>query len=116
MKQVVIIQADTNDADYITQETELEGWNLEQLPVIEKVVKAIKQRTEENKDNRNWHNWPDSEYQSSTPFDEYEGLLTKEEINIFGEFAPYGENGIHTIESVRIVKIVEDIDLLNEST
>ena len=110
MKHIVIVRGDTNDADYITKETILTDENTE---ILRKVTKAIKQRNTDNNDKPNWHNWDNSEFRRGSVIDEYEELLTEDDIEYFSdEFVPYGEHGIHTIESIRIVKIAEDIDLL----
>jgi hypothetical protein len=107
MKQILIIKGDTNDADYITRETELEGWAKEQLPIIRKVAEAIK-----NSDGP--HNWGVSEYCDSCerPEYHYEDILTEDDIEIFDEFIPWGQHGIHSIESIRILTIANEEQLI----
>lgn len=96
MKQVLIIKADTNDADYVHRITEVTPETIEELiPVIE-AVKA--------KDGQ----WPRGEYADGDPEEIYEGILTPEQIDNFGGFCPYGEHGIHTIASIKVLTVVEE--------
>ena len=113
-KQIVIVKGDTNDADYITEETELKGWALEQLPLLKKIAKAITARDKEMEDTSQY-NWGNSEYSNANPEKIYKGILTEEDIGIFnGTFCPWGEQGIHTVESIRIITITKDTELIGK--
>lgn len=104
-KTKVIITADTNDADYVTSEYEVNGQ--EALDFIKKVASVIKITKAQ-------YNWSTSEYGygNPSPGSLYSSLLTQHEIEKFNDLVPYGEYGIHSIVSIRIVKIVEDKELL----
>ena len=106
MKKVVIIEADTNDADYTSQETII---NSEQEALIRRVVGVILEHFPSGK----WgHNWPTGEYENTTPDELYCGVLSMNDIEEFDEYVPYGEYGVHTIKSVRIVVIAKEEELL----
>lgn len=104
MKRILIIEADTNDADYITSETDITDWPEETLDALTKITSVIKECT-------NYHNWPNSEYDNSLE-EVYSELLSQEDIEFFSDICPYGEYGIHTIVSVRILTIVEEVNLV----
>lgn len=113
MARTILVKADTNDADYITNASEL---NEEDLPTILKVVAAIKDFDSRNRRGSGKYNWyaRDEHYSLSrpSPHEVYEDILTEEEIEIFEEYIPYGEDGIHTIESVEIFEIINKEKLL----
>lgn len=110
MKKLLIIKADTNDADYIHEIIPVEGFVEESLPVIIKVAAAIK---EYNAANAYGHNWDVSEYsRNKSPQEIYKGKLTEEEIEIFQEICPHGHDGIHTINSITIYTITNEQQLL----
>ena len=91
MKYEIVVTADTNDADYITKTSEIDDAGLvEIMPVIE-AIKGL--------DKKHHYNWPRHEYQDETVEAIYP-QLTKDQIEAFEEYRPYGEYGIHTIESV----------------
>lgn len=104
MKRVLIIKADTNDGDYITSEHEIKGWLLDKLDSLTKIASAIK-------DCSNHYNWPYGQCEGN-PRAIYAGILTDDEIDFFNDLVPYGEWGIHTIESIRILTISEEINLI----
>ena len=94
-KTILWIKADTNDADYITSERSVTDSDLE---VIRKVCKVIKE-------NSGPHDikWETGEI--GNPYDTWGKLLTELEIEIFDNYVPYGEYGIHTIEAVELHKV-----------
>lgn len=101
-ERFVIVTADTNDADYITRQTPLplgeKCGSVDLEALLRKVWKATQECTEH-------YNWPNSEYRDGCPYELYDGILLMAEIDIFQEyFEPYGEDGIHTIESIQIVE------------
>jgi len=117
MKKCIIITADTNDADYITKKTEITD---EQIEQIKPVIAAIQARRDKLNEDRhtNWnkwgHNWETSEYgKLGTPSKMYvdTGILTEEQVQLFNEFVPYGEYGVHTIKTVDILVVSEEIQL-----
>ena len=94
-KTILWIKADTNDADYITSENSVNEGDLE---VIRKVCKVIKE-------NSGLHSikWETGEI--GNPHETWGKLLTDFEIEIFDDYIPYGEYGIHTVEAVELRKI-----------
>lgn len=117
MKKYIIIKADTNDADYITSKNEITE---EQIILIKPVIEQLQIRKNKLEEDRlkNWnewrHNWETSEYgRLGTPTKMYveTGLLTQDQVDLFEEFTPYGEDGIHTIESVEILEVSEEYKL-----
>lgn len=109
MSRTITVIADTNDADYINSTQEL---NEEDLPTILKVVAAIKAFDAVTVRGCGRYNWPDSHYRKSSPRAVYEDVLTEEEIELFQEYVPCGEDGVHTIESVTIYEIINKEVLL----
>jgi hypothetical protein len=105
MKKYLIIKADTNDGDYVTEKSEVSDAEIEKIKPIIEVIAAC---TED-------HNFPDGE--CSDP-DELEnlylesGLLTEQQLDFIKPYIPYGEYGVHTIESVEILVVSEEITLL----
>ena len=101
-KVVLYIKADTNDADYVTSENKIQDGDLE---TIRKVCTLLK--TEKPK---GYYNWPSGD--QGTPRDAWnEDQLTDEEIDVFNDYTPYGEYGIHSIEQVQIrrIEVLEDL-------
>lgn len=105
MKKYIIVKADSNDADYVTDYTEITD---EQIEEIRPVIEAIKNAP---KDKYGWgHNWETGEVEGNqTPENLYikTGILTKEQVRLFDEFVPLGDPnypGVHTIERVIIVE------------
>jgi len=100
------VEADWNDADYISEMSEI-GDNIE---FFEKVAKAIKECN-----GRDGHNWP--EYDGWEALEElYEGVLTEEEIERFSDYVPnaYESDGVHSIEAIKIYEVNSIKNLLNE--
>lgn len=109
MKLLLIIEADTNDADYVTEMTEVTPETLEPLLPI---FTAIKDMTVKHQTDRNHYNWPNSECASDTVESVYEDILTEEQIELFNEYTPYGEYGIHTIKSIKVLVVESETDYL----
>lgn len=105
MKQILLIKADTNDGDYVTSEHEVEGFLKDNLDVIVKVANAIKNCT-------NRHNWQTGDCEVTPLSELYKDVLTEEDIDFFDEHTPYGEYGIHTIKSVRLLTVTEELKLV----
>lgn len=112
MKKYIEVRADTNDADYITERSEISDEEIKNLiPVIE----AIKEFDKNHKKGRGDYNWLCGEIRGSKekgPHEVYQGILTPEQIELFNEYTPYGEYGIHTIDSIKILTVVNEEILL----
>lgn len=106
-KKYIIVKADANDADYVT---EMKAITDEQLQRIMPVIDLLKSKKKKDR----WvHNWEIGEFRYGSPYDMYvkTGLLTKEQVNLFDEFVPRGEEGVHTIESVKVVTVIDEVNL-----
>jgi len=107
-KKFLFVEADMNDADYISKKTEITDEEIELIkPVIEQLQVRRKKLNEDTHNNWNqWrHNWENGGGRCGYPREMYveTGLLTQEQIDLFDEFVPYGEDGVHTIETIEIV-------------
>ena len=99
LKKQIIIKADYNDGDYITEQCSITDERLEKVKEIVAVLKEVNKRTRRIE-------WPtgdcagrgESIYNYAT-----DGHLTMEEIQFLDEYVPHGEHGVHTIESIEIV-------------
>jgi len=94
MKYLLVIEGDTNDGDYVTENTIITEKDLEE---IKPIVKAIKAYTKKNKDE---HNWFTQESQNDTAEEKYSDIYETKAFKKFENYVPYGEYGVHTIESV----------------
>ena len=108
IRTMVLVDGDTNDGDNIHKLTKIhfkdEGTY---IPLIKKVGEAIK-----NVSSTHSNNWPNNQYSVGSHEELYDGILTEEEIETFNSFVPHGEYGVHTIDSIRLIKYVEDKKIL----
>lgn len=101
MQKYIIVKADTNDADYITKKSKITD---EQIKKIKHITKII---------SKNDNSWGKGEVGYNDKFeDRYKDLLSEEEMNLFENFTPFGEWGIHSIESVEILEVTNEEKLL----
>jgi hypothetical protein len=96
-KRFIFIEADYNDADYITEETEIKGNVLENLDLIKRIATAVKAKGLHR-------NWITGE-QTDTPLTEQYPEFTEEELELFGDLVPYAEYGVNTIVKIEIREI-----------
>lgn len=92
------VTCDTNDADYITERSYIDEKTLKQLEPLFQAIKNCKV----------CHNWPKNEYTNKTPKDIYTDI-DKDLIDKFDEYVPYD---VHTIDDIRIIKVIEERSLL----
>ena len=97
----IIIEADTNNGDYVTECSLI---NDNEIELLKPIVEAIK-----NIDNDNWETG-----ECCCEHDPYglyveTKILTEEQVDWFQQFVPYGEYGIHTIESILIMEFIEKL-------
>jgi hypothetical protein len=104
MKQLLIITADANDADYIHSQIEIE--NEADLERVSRILKVIKKARPENVLlAMSWLNW-------YRPENIYKDLLSADDIQWFDEnFVPQGENGIHSITRAVLYEISNETRL-----
>lgn len=101
----LLIEADWNDADYVSDMTEISDSTVKFIEKVAKVIKECKSR----------HNWPECDgWQSIEKL--YEGVLTEEEIEDFSEYVPnaYESDGVHSITEIKIYDVNNIKDLLDE--
>ena len=89
---LVIVEADTNDGDY-----------------IHSIFKTTKERAEECKNifTKIKESVISTSDYHTPPEEMYKAVLTDLEFDVLEDCLPYGECGIHTIESVSIYKVSE---------
>lgn len=120
MKYFIEVMADTNDADYISEISEISIDDLNRLrPYFEKIMEPVHKRKEyyslpvEEKtselskqfnDDLYYHNWPDSEYQEETLIDRWPDI-SEDILNEISRFVPYGEYGVHSIDRIRVFTV-----------
>lgn len=107
--KLLIIEADTNDGDYIHSLIDMDKQVDLTMELVNKVTQAISKSSQR-------HNWNISEYKRETEKDPqqlYKDILTEEEIDTFDQCAvPHGEYGIHTIKSITLYEVSEKTVLL----
>lgn len=102
MNTLIVIKADTNDADYVYSMHE-EG-DQECLDRLKKIWEIVKEGGVEKRGTK--HNWPWADYYledeplTDTPKKLYEGVLSEDDIDFFEEYLPYGEDGIHSVKAI----------------
>lgn len=99
----LFIQADTNDADYVTSSHSVSEEEIEAMKPIIEMVKNCKKH----------YNWVTGEYSQleDHPLKIYPEL-TEDAYEWFRDFLPFGEYGIHTIESIEYYPIPNKTKLL----
>jgi hypothetical protein len=124
MKTYVFVQADTNDADYVSQLKLVKGWDYPEskwteedlVNLVKKVAKALSDIKIKKK--ADWyHNWDTSEYgdERFEPKVLYADSLTEEEVGMFDEiFVPVWSQGVHTITEIKILKVSEEEEVFNK--
>jgi hypothetical protein len=104
----ITIRADTNDADYVTQVSPISEKDLNVIKPLIKAIKNFKPYKAQMPGKTEWihdHNYPWGECTRAdlgekTPQELYD--FDKEVFEAFQDYVPYGEYGIHTIESIFI--------------
>src|ERR1700756_3902837 len=115
-KTFVFVQGDTNDADYVSQLTEVKGWDFDNQKMTENdLINLVKKVGEIVKKQGRHNNWDNSDYgeESNRPTEMYKGKLTEEEIGLFEEiYVPHGSDGIHTINEIKILEVSKLTNIL----
>lgn len=98
MKKYIIVTADTNDGDYVTNKSLITDDELESIkPIIQEIKK-----------NSGQYGRGEAGYYFKS--EEHYGHL--DSFDLFDDFTPYGEHGIHTIESIEILEVINEEKLL----
>lgn len=99
MMKYIVIEADTNDADYIEKSDFITD---QDLNLIRPLLDALKKRESKR------HNWVTSEYcDDQNPYEMYH-KFTEKQIDMMNQYVPYGEYGIHTITSIKIYEVTNE--------
>lgn len=98
MRFHVEIVADTNDGDCVTERSLITKDMIDRIKKIAKVIKPS---------GGSWHT-----LDQGSPHEDYGDLLSEEDISWFDEFVPKGEYGTHTLDSIKILTIQEEEELL----
>ena len=103
MKKYLIIKADMNDGDYVSEKNLVSDEQLKELMPIIKAIKACKED----------HNWPNYDGADKDFKELYEGILTDRQIDLMMYYTPSGgDGGIHTIESIELLEVSKETKLL----
>ena len=106
MKTIVLVTADTNDADYITEIADKYGTDSESIERLKEIIKTIKDSGRIDFYGIKWNN---HEYKRDEPPEEmYRDILSFDDVEFLQGYLPYGEYGIHTIYKIRILKVEEE--------
>lgn len=100
MEYNIIVKADTNDADYVTKITKIKE---ETLELFRPLFKAIKEYKGD-------YNWPTRYGLGTKPEKLYKDVVSENVLDNFSFYVPYGEDGVHTIESIELFPYVEMIE------
>lgn len=106
---LIVVRGDTNDGDYITKTTLLSEKKYEK---IENVLVKVSDIVANSTAGYNWANEYSDE--KNEPEEQYvkTGKITQEELDMFSDYVPSGELGVHTVESVTVYTITEIKELL----
>lgn len=92
---IAFIKVDTNDADYVTTEMEVDE---KQIKLLTEIAEAL---TNFEMVAGSKHNWPVGEGDDTTPEELYKDILTEDHFYIMEEVHG-GEYGFHTVDSIII--------------
>lgn len=117
MKLVLSIKADTNDADYVTNQIVVTPEQLAAYEPVFEAIKKFKPYKTKSESGSSWthnHNWPMGEHCPRTdlgekfPAEIYAGVLTEDQVEMFSDICPMGEYGIHTIIEIKVMEVADE--------
>ena len=122
MKLLLLVTADTNDADYVTSTQEVKQEDIDKImPMIEAIKNFRPYETSNGSyTRRHRHNFPSDAREDLGEKTAYEyyvkgNLVTEEQFEAFREYVQGDSEGrYHTVQSVRLLKVMEDVDLLKD--
>lgn len=103
MKKYIIIKADTNDGDYVTKKSEISDKLIEELKPIIAII---------NEQHGDWSTRWEVDDEDELAENVYKNVLTEDQIELFNDYVPNSELGVHTIESIEILEVANEIKLL----
>jgi len=117
MKKYLIIEVDENDADYLSSQNEVTDEQLEGFKPIIEEIKNFKPYVRGRIPGTGYthrHNFPTlechredlGEYSAEEMYGHFENFIE------FFDCVPSGEYGIHTIVSIKVLTVLEEIKLL----
>lgn len=108
MKKYIIITGDYNDGDYVTKKSVITD---EQINIMRDIVNKVEKIKLYGGGYAGCFEWKTGDQQEE-PFLLAHPELTEDEIELVEEFRPSGEYGIHTIEDIEILTVLEEEKLL----
>jgi hypothetical protein len=108
MKKYVIITADYNDGDYVSEKTEVTD---EQIEKLKNIINKIERIKVYGGGYANCFEWKTGD-QREKPLSQAHPELSLEEIELIESLRPSAEYGIHTIEEIEILEVVNEYKLL----
>jgi len=96
MYNLLVIEADYNDGDYVTEMSEVSD---ETLAILEPIIKIVKSKRGK---------WPECDGLNKI-LEYYAGELTEDQIETFSSYVPWNEYGVHSIKSITVLKVAEKI-------
>jgi hypothetical protein len=111
MKYEITVVADTNDGDYITEISQISSEDLEDIKPIVEAIKNFKPY--KNGGRTHNHNFPYGECRREDLGElEIYDIYSEVDIEMFEDYLPCSEYGIHTIESVEVCPLQKKEKLL----
>lgn len=98
----VVVVADSNDADYCTAVTEVRPGNMKDIEVLKRWAAHL-----ESVDG-NWSTRYEYD-EGELATDLYSGIFSQDEFDVIADYTPSGDCGVHTIESIRIQTVQEEV-------
>lgn len=106
---ILIIRADTNDGDYIT---DYQIADQEKLDLIIKIAKQLMNAKRNSAHGEDSFSWPTSEYARFTPLELYGDEINVDYLDLIDWMVPFGEFGVHTVESIRYFELASEETLI----
>lgn len=94
MEYELVIKADANDANYVTSTNTVTMEDIEKLKPVVEAIKAF------SLSNVYENNFPQGDCTRDKTVEEMYSHVDQDALELFCKLCPYGEYGIHTIESV----------------
>lgn len=111
MKKYLLIEADTNDVDYISSKNEVSDKEIEEIRPVALAIKAFKpyKRLINGKEVYFSHNYNSGDSRRMYEFTPEELYGHIPGFELFDELRPHGEYGIHTITRIEIIEVLEKL-------
>lgn len=109
MKNILVVTADTNDGDYITENHVISD---EDLTEFISILKKLLRQTDYHGNETKFIEWETGDIGETYVTLVEDGIITQEESNFFYDYIPSGEHGVHTITNIKVLKVTEEIEIL----